>query len=104
MYHITAGPLKRSHHCCGCGHAYLQRVGTPFQTYDIDSGILSVSRVSVNAWKSTLYIIPGIGCSSSVEGKIPCTVIFVTDQCRSQKNAPRRFGLFVFSPRCGHVL
>ena len=44
-----------------------------------------VSRVSVNAWKSTLYIIPGIGCSSSVEGKIPCTVIFVTDQCRSQK-------------------
>ena len=38
----------------------------PFETYDIDSGILFVS---VNAWKSTLCIIPGIGCSSSVEGK-----------------------------------
>lgn len=54
---------------------------TPFhrQRYSVCVGY------SVNAWKSTLCIIPGIGCSSSVEGKIPCTVIFVTDQCRSQK-------------------
>ena len=84
MYHITY-TLKRSHHCCGCGHAYLRSTprargwGLRFRHRHTTSTAIFC------LWKSTLCIIPGIGCSSSVEGKIPCTIIFITDQCRSQK-------------------